>query len=100
MDYQVFTNPFLPVLLLQNLKFPSLGTVLGSKAKKFRIRVPTVDILSSLQRLDLEDLRSMISPNRELDPEFEQSIGNEVSTVALMSRKLSKALGLEDMSLP
>jgi hypothetical protein len=48
----------------------------------------------------LEDMRSKISPNRELDPESEQSIGNEVSTVALMSRKLSKALGLEDMSLP
>jgi hypothetical protein len=42
----------------------------------------------------------MISPNRELDPESEQSTGNEVSPVVLMSRKLSKALGLEDMSLP
>jgi hypothetical protein len=30
----------------------------------------------------------MISPNRELDLESEQSVGNEVSTVALMSRKL------------
>jgi hypothetical protein len=43
---------------------------------------------------------SKISPNRELDPEFEQSVGNEVSAIALMLRKLSKALGLEDMSLP
>jgi hypothetical protein len=42
----------------------------------------------------------MISPNRELDPEFEQSVGNEVSTIVLMSRKLSKASDLEDMSLP
>jgi hypothetical protein len=45
-------------------------------------------------------MRSKVSPNRELDPEFEQSTRNKVSTVALMSRKLSKALGLEDMSLP
>jgi hypothetical protein len=42
----------------------------------------------------------MISPNRELDLEFEQSARNEVSTIVLMLRKLSKALGLEDMSLP
>jgi hypothetical protein len=42
----------------------------------------------------------MILPNREIDPESEQSAGNEVSIVGLMSRKLSKALGLEDMLLP
>jgi hypothetical protein len=45
-------------------------------------------------------LLSKIPPNREQDPEFEQSARNEVSIVALMSRNFSKALGLEDMSLP
>jgi hypothetical protein len=58
------------------------------------------DILSSLQRLDLEDLCSKISLDRELDPKSEQSLGNEVLIIALMSRKFLKALVLEDMSLP
>jgi hypothetical protein len=45
-------------------------------------------------------MHSKISPNRELDLESEQSAGNEVSIVVLISKKLSKALGLEDMLLP
>jgi hypothetical protein len=40
-----------------------------------------------LQCLDLEDLRSKISPDREVDPESEQCAGNEVSIIALMSMK-------------
>jgi hypothetical protein len=31
-----------PCFTIINLKFPSLGTVLGSKAKKIRIRIPTI----------------------------------------------------------
>jgi hypothetical protein len=37
---KLFTNPFSPVLLLPNLKFPSLGTILGSKAKKLESVFP------------------------------------------------------------
>jgi hypothetical protein len=47
-----------------------------------------VDILSSLQRLDSKDQCSMILPDREVDLESEQSLGNEASTIAVMSRKL------------
>jgi hypothetical protein len=46
----------------------------------------------SLQALDLEDLCSKISLDREVDPEAEQSVGNEASIVAVISRN-SKTLG-------
>jgi hypothetical protein len=37
-----------PCFTITNLKFPSLGTVLESKAKKIRIRVPTTPLLMAL----------------------------------------------------
>jgi hypothetical protein len=50
----LLTNPFSLFYLLLNFKLPVLGTNLGSKAKKLRIRVPTdrmrdrVIVLSSI----------------------------------------------------
>jgi hypothetical protein len=97
MDYQVFINPFLPVLLLQNLQFPSLGTVLGSKAKKIRIRVPTGSFASAMSLSTQAKLRmnfqvSLLMKNNPLYINDSNDINDSLTMTQIQKHCLSRLL--------